>query len=48
MSKSKQITVDQLVAAAATAVHRAVKNQENRPQGMTAETPFIGFLQPND
>lgn len=48
MSKSKQITVDQLAAAAATAVHRAVKNQQNGPQGIAVETPFIGFLPPND
>ena len=48
MSKSKKITVDQLVAAMPTAIGRAVKDQENRPQGAAAETPFIGFMPPND
>jgi hypothetical protein len=46
MSKSKKITVDQLVAAMPTAINRAVKDQENRPQ-VTASDPIVGFL-PND
>jgi hypothetical protein len=41
MSKSKQITVDQLVAATATAVDRAVKDPESRPQGITPSTGFL-------
>ena len=45
MSKPKKITVDQLVAAMPTAIGRAVKDQENRPQGIT---PIVGFLSPND
>jgi hypothetical protein len=48
MSKSQKITVDQLAAATATAVHRAVKDQESRPQGATDLTPITGFLPPND
>ena len=49
MSKSKKITVDQLVAAMPTAIARAVKDQENRPQGSSAEiTPVMGFFPPND
>ena len=47
MSKSKKITVDQLVAAMPTAINRAVKDQENRPQGTAELTPIVGFL-PND
>jgi hypothetical protein len=46
MSKSKKITVDQLVAAMPAAISRAVKNQENRPQ-IAASDPIVGFL-PND
>jgi hypothetical protein len=50
MSKSniaEQITADQLTAAAATAVRRAVKDQANRPQGAADSlTPFIGFMPP--
>jgi len=48
MSKSKKITVDQLVAAMPTAINRAVKDQENRPQGVADSTPVIGFFPPND
>jgi hypothetical protein len=49
MSKSKRITVDQLIAAMPTAINRAVKDQVNRPQGAASElTPFIGFMPPND
>jgi len=48
MSKSQKITVDQLAAATATAVDRAVKDQENRPQGAAELTPITGFLPPND
>lgn len=48
VSKSKQITVDQLVAAMPTAIARAVKDQEIRPQSTADLTPVVGFIQPND
>jgi hypothetical protein len=48
MSKSKKITVDQLVAVMPTAINRAAKNQENRPQGaVESMDPVMGFF-PND
>jgi len=48
MSKSKKITVDQLVAAMPAAIDRAVKDQASRPQGAADLTPVTGFLPPND
>jgi hypothetical protein len=48
VSKSKKITVDQLVAAMPTAIDRAVKDQEKRPQAANDLTPVVGFFPPND
>jgi hypothetical protein len=48
MSKSKKITVDQLVAVMPTAVDRAVKDREIRPQAASEISPITGFLPPND
>jgi len=44
---AEQITLDKLIQATSTSVRRAVKEQENRPQGGPldiSETIFIGFI----
>jgi hypothetical protein len=42
---AEQITIDQLLQATSTAVRRAVKEHENRPQGPNDTTPiFIGYV----